>query len=230
MASDTTRPPTLQRRPQLSEEVAAVLRHRIMTAELLPGDRIRMDEAAADLGVSVTPVREAMLTLRGEGMVDFAPHRGYMVAQLTRTDVSDLFWMQGEAAARIARRTASVITSEQLAELEWAIARLRDAANSRDVDAIINAEFEFHRAHNHISGSGKLAWMLFNLTRYTPHSLYAGDPGWAAVALDSHEQLVNAYRTNDADAAAVQVRRQFDDGAERLISHLESTPIWALAD
>ena len=226
MASHTTGTPSLRRRPQLSEEVAAVLRRKIMTAEILPGDRIRMDETAARLGVSVTPVREAMLTLRGEGMVDFAPHRGYTVGELTRTDVVDLFWMQGEAAARIARRTAAVIDTDQLAELEWATARVREAVASGDTEAVLNAEFEFHRTHNHISGSGKLAWLVLNLTRYTPHTMYADDPDWATVALDSHEQLITAYRAGDADAAAFQVRRLFDDGATRLIAHLESTSIW----
>lgn len=52
------------RRPQLSEEVAGRLRAAIMTGDLRPGEYIRMDETAAQLGVSVTPVREALLTLR----------------------------------------------------------------------------------------------------------------------------------------------------------------------
>ncbi|WP_132991646.1 GntR family transcriptional regulator [Gordonia zhaorongruii] len=220
MASD------LRRRPQLSDEVAEVVWHQIMTAEILPGERVRLDETAVQLEVSVTPVREALLTLRGEGMVDYTPHRGYIVAELTRTDVHDLFWLQGAAAARIARRTAGVITADQLADLRWANARLREAADIGDARDIVDAEFEFHRTHNHISGSGKLAWILLNATRYTPHQLYARDPEWARVALDSHDRLIDAYRAGDADAAAAQVRRQFDDGAARLLAHLASTPIW----
>ncbi len=227
MASEPDPAPALRRRPQLSEEVAAVVRHKIMTAELLPGERVRLDETAATLGVSVTPVREALLTLRGEGMVAFAPHRGYTVAALTRTDVADLFWLQGEAAARIARRTTAVITAAEIDQLAWANANLRGAAMDHDVAGIVDAEFEFHRAHNHISGSGKLAWILQNATRYTPHQLYASDPEWARAALEAHEALIGAYRDGDPEAAAQAVRRQFDDGAARLIAHLESTAIWS---
>ncbi|MGB3697007.1 MAG: GntR family transcriptional regulator [Gordonia sp. (in: high G+C Gram-positive bacteria)] len=226
MASDSPASTRARRRPQLSEEVAAILRHRIMTAEVLPGDRIRIDETAAELGVSVTPVREALLTLRGEGMVLLAPHRGYEVDALTRTDVDDLFWIQGEAAARIARRTAAVITPAQVDDLAWANARFRGALTAGDAAALTEAEFEFHRTHNQISGNSKLAWILLNTTRYTPHELYAADPDWGAATLALHEELIAAYRARDADAAARSIRQEFTDGAARLIAHLEQTEIW----
>ncbi|EGD55743.1 regulatory protein GntR HTH [Gordonia neofelifaecis NRRL B-59395] len=210
----------------MSEEVASILRHKIMTAGVLPGERIRIDETALELGVSVTPVREALLTLRGEGMVLLAPHRGYEVAQLTRTDVDDLFWLQGEAAARIARRTAAVVTPTQADELAWANAQFRSALRSGDRAALTAAEFEFHRTHNQISGNAKLAWILMSTTRYTPHELYASDPEWGAATAELHDELIAAYRAGDADAAAACIRREFTDGADRLIKHLAQTPIW----
>ncbi|NLG47531.1 GntR family transcriptional regulator [Gordonia sp. (in: high G+C Gram-positive bacteria)] len=226
MASDSSTTDRQRRRPQLSEEVASTIRHKIMTAEVLPGDRIRIDETAVELGVSVTPVREALLTLRGEGMVLLAPHRGYEVARLTRTDVDDLFWLQGETAARIARRTAAVITPAQIDDLAWANAQFRDAVRTGDSAALTQAEFEFHRAHNQFSDSAKLAWMLQNTTRYTPHEMYASDPDWGLVTADRHDELIAAYRAGDAEAAADCIRREFTDGADRLIKHLSQTGIW----
>lgn len=226
MASNS---PTARRdrpRPQLSDEVASILRHKIMTAELLPGERVRIDETAAEMNVSVTPVREALLTLRSEGMVLLAPHRGYEVAPLTRTDVEDLFWLQGEVAARIARRTAAVITSAQTDELSWANAQFRSAVMSGDSAALTAAEFEFHRTHNQISGDTKLAWMLLSTTRYTPHALYAADPEWGASTVELHARLIAAYRAGDADSAARCIREEFTDGAQRLTHHLEQTAIW----
>ncbi|WP_026918620.1 GntR family transcriptional regulator [Gordonia shandongensis] len=226
MASDPSPVGRLRHRPQLSDEVASILRHRIMTAEYLPGDRIRIDETATGLGVSVTPVREALLTLRGEGMVHLAPHRGYEVADLTPTDVEDLFWLQGEAAARIARRTAAVITPEEIGELEWANTRLRSAVADADPAGIALAEFEFHRAHNQVSGNAKLAWILMSTTRYTPHELFASDPEWGAATLARHDALIDAYRAGDPDAAAASIRGEFTDGAARLTAHLSGTAIW----
>ena len=72
------------RREQLSDEVASHLRAGIMSGALRPGTFIRLDETAAELGVSITPVREALRTLRGEGMVQLEPHRGHVVVPLTR--------------------------------------------------------------------------------------------------------------------------------------------------
>jgi len=77
-------------RPQLADEVATALRERIMSGDLRPGARIRLEEVAAQLGVSITPVREALLTLRGEDMVELQPRRGYVrwgvAVTLTRLD------------------------------------------------------------------------------------------------------------------------------------------------
>ncbi|MGV9710320.1 GntR family transcriptional regulator [Gordonia sp. NPDC003424] len=218
--------PRLRRRPQLSEEVATHLREQIMTAAIRPGDFVRMDETAELLGVSVTPVREALLTLRGEGMVNLAPHRGYVVAELSRTDVDDLFWLQGEIAVKMALRTADAITPEQIDDLEWHIGQLRDALASGDGQRVAVAEFEFHRAHNRIAYSGKLAWFLLSATRYTPSRLYANDPDWGVVALDSHTKLLEAYRSGDREQVIEQTRRQFTDGAARLTRHLEKSGIW----
>lgn len=197
-----------------------------MTAAIRPGEYIRMDDTAERLGVSVTPVREALLTLRGEGMVNLAPHRGYVVAALSRTDVGDLFWLQGEIAVKLALRTAEAITPAQIADLDEHNERLRSAMKAGEPEAISDAEFEFHRAHNLIASSGKLAWFLLNATRYTPDQLYSGDPGWGEVALDSHTKLIAAYRSGDRDQVIEQTRRQFSDGATRLIDHLERTGIW----
>ncbi|WP_197037971.1 MULTISPECIES: GntR family transcriptional regulator [Actinomycetes] len=224
-----TTPPraTMRRRPGLSEEVAGHLRHLIMSGTIRPGEFIRMDETAVELEVSVTPVREALLTLRGEGMVNLVPHRGYVVADLTRQDVADIFWLQSVLAVELAVRTASTITSAELDRLAELNEALQDALAAGRVSEIVSAEFEFHRVHNRIANGEKLAWFLLNATRYTPQELYANDPQWGQVAYDSHLKLIDAYRRGDRDEVVEQTRRQFTDGAERLMRHLESIGLWS---
>src|SRR5258708_16389720 len=106
------------RREQLSDEVAARLRADIMTGTLRPGTFIRLDETAAALGVSITPVREALRTLRGEGMVQLEPHRGHVVVPLTRGDIEDIFWLQDTIAKELAATAAERITEGEIEELE----------------------------------------------------------------------------------------------------------------
>ena len=95
-----------------------------MTGALRPGTFIRLDETAAELGVSITPVREALRTLRGEGMVQLEPHRGHVVVPLTRGDIEDIFWLQATIARELAASAAERITDAEIDELE----RLNDDA------------------------------------------------------------------------------------------------------
>lgn len=219
--------PLLRRRPQLSEEVAAHIRSQIMSGTLRPGTFVRMDETAAELGVSATPVREALVSLRGEGLVEQVPNRGYRVGELCREDIDDIFWLQGTIASKLARRAARVITSAQVEHLTELNARLRDQVARADAEAVESCEFEFHRFINKIAGGSKLAWFLFGAIRYTPARLYASDPTWGEESVRSHEALIAAFGRADLDAVGEQMRRQFVDGAERLIAHLERVGLWA---
>ena len=108
--------PTAQRavrREQLSDEVAGRLRAAIMSGTLRPGTFIRLDETATQLGVSITPVREALRTLRGEGMVQLEPHRGHVVLPLSRADIADIFWLQATIAKELAASAAERITDAE---------------------------------------------------------------------------------------------------------------------
>ncbi|SNS53417.1 GntR family transcriptional regulator [Rhodococcoides kyotonense] len=212
----------LRRRPQLSEDVANHVRHVVMSGEVRPGDFIRLDETAAELGVSVTPVREALLTLRGEGMVELVPHRGYVVSPLTADDIVDIFWLQGQIAVELVRRAAPKITDAVLADLEWFNASLSAAVEKGQAEEVEIAEFEFHRVLNRLAEASKLAWFLNNATRYTPTRLYASNPDWGRAAVRNHEQLIAALKASDVDEACRLMQQQFTDGAERLIAFRDS--------
>ncbi len=190
-----------------------------MSGEVRPGDFIRLDETAARLGVSVTPVREALLTLRGEGMVELVPHRGYVVSPLSDDDIVDIFWLQGQIAVELVRRAAPKITADVIAELEWSNASLSAAVEQGQAHEVEIGEFEFHRVLNRLADAGKLAWFLNNATRYTPTRLYAVDPEWGREAVRSHEQLIAALKSSDVDEACRLMQRQFTDCAERLIAY-----------
>lgn len=222
-----SRPAGLTRRPQLSDEVAGHIRGLIMSGTLRPGRFVRMDEQAAELGVSVTPVREALVSLRGEGLVEQVPHRGYRVADLQRQDIVDIFWLQGTIAGRLARRAAEVITPLQIDELRTLNLHLRHAVDAHEPEAVESCEFAFHRFVNRVAGGTKLAWLLFGAIRYTPARLYASDPQWGASAVASHDHLIDAMARRNADEVVEVVRRQFFDGADTLIDHLERVGLWA---
>ncbi|MGE2835328.1 GntR family transcriptional regulator [Mycobacterium sp. SMC-4] len=214
------------RREQLSDEVAARLRAEIMTGSLRPNTFIRLEETAARLGVSNTPVREALRTLRGEGMVELEPHRGHRVMPLTRQDIEDIFWLQSTIAQELAATTTRRITAEQIDELERLNRTMRVAVKNGDAAGITAAEFNFHRLFNRASGRIKLGWFLLHVARYLPPQLYVTDPNWGAAAVAGHDRLVAALRRRDVHTVVDLTDQQFTDGLARLLTWLDQAGLW----
>ncbi len=198
-----------------------------MTGALRPGTYIRLDETAAQLGVSITPVREALRTLRGEGMVALEPHRGHVVVPLTRGDVEDIFWLQAAIAKELAATAVERITEAEIDELDRLNEGLAAAVDAGDVGAITSAEFAFHRAFNRSTGRIKLAWFLLHVARYLPGQIYAGDPQWGLSAVRGHRDLIAALRRRDVATVVGLTGGEFTDGAQRLIARLDETGLWS---
>jgi DNA-binding GntR family transcriptional regulator len=210
----------------LSDEVAGHLRAAIMSGALRPGTFIRLDETAAELGVSITPVREALLKLRGEGMVQLEPHRGHVVLPLTRQDIEDIFWLQATIARELAASATDHITDVEIQELDRINASLAAAVRSSDAETIAGLEFAFHRVFNQAGGRIKLAWFLLNAVRYMPVLVYAADPQWGAAAVHNQRQLIAALRRRDAAAVIEHTVWQFTDAARRLSETLDREGIF----
>ena len=218
--------PTRPRREQLSDEVAGHLRIRIMSGALRPGAFIRLDETAAELGVSITPVREALRTLRGEGMVQLEPHRGHVVSPFTRDDIEDIFWLQAVIAGQLARSAAERITDEEIDELERLADVAADAIGRQDTAEVVDAEFAFHRTFNRASGRIKLAWFMLHVAKYLPPHIYANDPQWGHHAVANRRALIAALRRRDVDVVVQVTDAQFTDGARRLTARLDELGLW----
>lgn len=201
--------PASLRRAQLSDEVAGHLRAAIMSGALRSGTFIRLDETAAELGVSVTPVREALLKLRGEGMVGLEPHRGHVVLPLTRQDIDDIFWLQATIAQELATSATAHITDVEIDELDRINNALAGAIGSGDAKTIASIEFAFHRVFNKASRRIKLAWFLLNAARY----MGAGVRGRPAMGRGRGEQ------SSAADRRAAPPRHSRRNRAHRLAVH-----------
>lgn len=219
-------PTRLGQRPQLSEEVADHVRTRIMSGDVRPGSFIRLDETASALGVSVTPVREALLTLRGEGLVDLVPRRGYLVSPMSRQDIEDIFWLQAELSKRIVDRAITRYDAETLEFHGRLIDEFEKASASDDTDGVVHAQYAIHRCLNRASRSDKLSRFLSNAARYMPYRLYADDPEWRAGALTDNRRMLEALRDGDVETAHEVVDAEFTGGASLLIAHLERAGVW----
>ena len=98
--------PDFAARPQLAEDVARFVRRRIFDGSYAAGAYVRLDQLAAELGVSVTPVREALFELKAEGLLDQQPRRGFVVRPVTHRDVTDVSNVQAYLGGELTARAA----------------------------------------------------------------------------------------------------------------------------
>ena len=207
-------------RPQLAEDVARFVRRRIFDGTYAAGQYIRLDQLAAELGISVTPVREALFELKAEGLLAQQPRRGFVVLPVTGRDLTDVSNVQAHIGGELAARAAANINDEQLRELEKIQTELEDAYAGDDNERAVRLNHEFHRAINVAADSPKLAQLMLQITRYAPESVFPTIAGWPEQSTAHHRRLLAALEARDENIARTAMSEHLAEGAAPLIEHL----------
>jgi DNA-binding GntR family transcriptional regulator len=197
-------------RETLSARAYAVLLEAIVRGELAPGERLRDHDLAAQLGVSRTPVREALRRLEDEGLVEAVPGVASRVAPLDAAALQQAFPVVAALHALAARLGTGALGPAELAEMEAATEARHRALACRDVVAAIAADDRFHDVLVRASGNTELATCLarvmpkirrLDVLRFG--QLAAGD------GPDEHVAILDACRRGAAAEAAELVERSF---------------------
>ena len=192
-----------QYRP-LREVVYETLRDAI-SAEILPtGERLMEIQVAEELGVSRTPVREAIRRLEIEGLVVMIPRRGTYVANLSIRDINDVFEIREALESLAAGLAADRITDDELEDMERMLVEADEAVSAKDLDKVVEIDIRFHDMLYQASRNEKLTGILNNLreqtTRFRMISLSA--PGRLKNTLEEHRELVEALGNRDVAEAS----------------------------
>ena len=212
--------PDFAARPQLAEDVARLIRRRIFAGTYPAGKYIRLDQLAAELGISVTPVREALFGLRTEGLLTQQPRRGFMVLPVTRRDIDDVAGVQAHIGGQLAARAAGQITDAQLEELSRIQCELEEAYARDDHEAAVRLNHAFHRGVNRAAESPKLAQLMSQITRYALESVYPTVEGWPAQSTHDHRRILDALGKHDGELARAAMADHLCAASEPLIDHL----------
>lgn len=176
----------------------------LRSGRLQPGDRIREKEICERLGVSRTPVREALLQLEPLGLVSFLPRQGIVVNALTERDVEDLFETIGALEAAAARLAVAELAETDVAKLEKSLVTMQRLVKNRDLRNL-NREMEaFHEIHLTRCPNRLMVATIRLLKRRfydVPHHI-AFVPEWETQLLAEHRRLIDLFRLRDADGAA----------------------------
>lgn len=214
-----------QLRPNLKQEVAQHVRDLILSGSVRPGQRLDQEGIAYELGVSRLPVREALIMLEAEGLVENIARRGSFVASLEPADIIDHFEMYGLISGLAAARAANVESGELTERLTQISAEMRSASDPKEHDRL---NFAFHQAINKAGGSRRLLSVLRTLSNNMPTSFFAHNTEWAFKdkALDEHDAIVDALRRGDGEGAAKQMAEHFANTGEQAVRMLKSVGFW----
>lgn len=220
-------------RPKLGEETAEQLRDAILHGQYKPGMRLPIDALARQLGVSAMPVREGLLILAQEGLVESLPRRGFLVARVHRRDVEDIFAVHAFIAGVQAERAAAAIDDATLLsltklqdEIDY-IAGLPLSASQRAVQ-IEDLNYSFHRTINKVVASQRLLWFLRATTRYVPRKLYEVIPGWLEATVTDHRPILSALRNHDALLAGTLMEEHILNGGRLVVNELDTRGVTTL--
>jgi DNA-binding GntR family transcriptional regulator len=184
-------------------QVQQVLRGLIETAEFPPGLRLSENELADRLGVSRTPVREALLGLREDRLVDIVPQLGTFVTRITRAALEDAQFIRQSLECAAVADAARQAEEADLAELRAIVVRQARTRDVGDLDCFYTLDDEFHSRLCSIGGRA-VAWSISqrasgHLNRVRRLSLPMHD--YIAEMVSQHTAVVDAVAERDADAA-----------------------------
>ena len=196
------------RRGPARAHVYVALRDAIVTADLEPGRQLSENELAARLGVSRTPVREALQRLREERLVAIVPQLGTFVTRISNSGVADAQFVREALECAAVRETAVRATAADVAALEAIVARQEQTRERADFDGFYVLDDELHRMLCDLSGR-EIAWSLSqrakgHLNRIRRLSL--PEPGYIAEMIAEHRAVVAAVAAHDPDEAERALR------------------------
>ncbi len=210
----------LLRRPaRLGDAVYAAIFERIMALEITPGERISVDAVARQLGVSQTPIREAMARLESEGLVRKTPLVGYSATpRLSPAELADLYEMRLQLEPFAARKCAALMPHAVVEQLEALCSEMADLAGREGLAAyaqFAQLDMAFHDQIAVSAGNALVAEALGRLHTHVHLFRLQGQTKVPAEANAEHEQLVVAIRARDADRAEAVMRDHIEQSRRR---------------
>jgi DNA-binding GntR family transcriptional regulator len=203
-----------------------LIREAIIEGRLEPGRRLKEEELARELGISRTPIREALLMLQAEGLVDAIPNRGAMVRVHTPEDLEDLYQLRALLEGFAARRAATRIAEQQVEQLRASCDRFEGLDPDKKLRELVRENLLFHSAILDIAGSARLASMVRRVIElplvYKSYIWYS--PDQKRISVHYHRQIVNALAARDAERAELIMKEHVFEARDLLVARLREDP------
>ena len=208
----------------LREVVCESLREAIRSGVLKPGERIMEIQLAEELGVSRTPVREAIRKLELEGYVVMMPRRGTYVASMSIRDINEIFEIRTALESLSNGLAADHITDDELEHLQRLLVIIGGYIKEGNIEKIVETDIEFHDLLYHAARNERLVGIISNLrdqlTRF--RTLSMSYPGRLEETLAEHRLIVDAIASGDRKAASRAAERHMENSEKTLLKAMEA--------
>ncbi|HEX7712937.1 MAG TPA: GntR family transcriptional regulator [Bacillota bacterium] len=187
----------------LRELVFESLREAIIQGKLGPGERLMEIQLAEEMGVSRTPVREAIRKLELEGLVVMIPRKGAYVAGLSLKDIADVFEIRRALEGLAAELASERATDEELEQMERYLVKISEEIEVGDVDKVVETDTGFHSLLYKASRNERLTQIISNLREQIQRSRTTSlsYPGRMKIAVEEHRKIVEAVSARDGELA-----------------------------
>ena len=216
-------PVNLESYKPLRELVLEAIREAIMNGSLKPRERLMEIQLAEELGVSRTPVREALRKLELEGFIVMVPRKGAYVADLSLKDIADVFEIRAALEGLAAGLAAERITDEELEYRERHLVEKGDAISQNDMERLVAIDTDFHEAIYRASRNERLFVIINNLReqiqRFRATSL--AYPGRMKQSLEEHRIIVEAIQSRDVQGARQAAQEHIENAENSMIESIK---------
>jgi DNA-binding GntR family transcriptional regulator len=204
-----------------SAAATEVIRAAILDGRLPPGQRLKEEELARELGISRTPVREALLVLQTEGLVDAAPNRGAVVRAHDGDDLEDLYQLRALLEGYGARRAAANISEKSVADL-WVSCDRFDSLIEGDVQELVKENMFFHNTILDAARSRRVAELIRKVIElplvYRSYIWYSVDQ--RRISAHYHRQITKALEAHDGERAELVMKEHVFEARDVLVAQV----------
>ena len=206
----------------LRDVVFKTLRQAILIGELKPGERLMEIHLANRLGVSRTPIREAIRKLELEGLVTMIPRRGAEVSQITVKSLKDVLEVRKALDALAIELACERITEEEIEALEKACTKFEEATRTKDARIMAQADVDLHHIIVKASRNEKLDQMVNNLAEqmYRYRFEHIKDVASHQRLIEEHKEILESLRSKNNQHAAEAVKLHIDNQEKAIMQQI----------
>jgi DNA-binding GntR family transcriptional regulator len=213
---------------KISNAAYDILRGKIISREFSAGQRLDLDAIERQLGISRTPIREALARLEMEGLVEILPRSGTFVTNPDKEDISESFDVRCALEMYALEKAIERMTEEDLAELTAMVRELGELACAEDRDEIypyyLSLDHQFHHRLVELSGNARLcqAHDRENLHAQMARIRYRRSERELGIAQQEHERIITALETEDVRQAQLEVSAHLQRAKRSLLEDMHN--------